>query len=36
MITSPVIQTKICDGAAQIDGDFTVDGAKELTDQLNG
>ena len=35
MITSPVIQTKICDGSAQIDGSFTADSAKELTSQLN-
>ncbi len=34
-ITSPVIQTKICDGSAQIDGNFTAEGAKELTNQLN-
>ena len=35
MITSPVIQAKICDGSAQIDGNFTADSAKELTNQLN-
>ena len=35
MITSPVIQSKICDGSAQIDGNFTADSAKELTSQLN-
>ena len=35
MITSPVIQAKICDGSAQIDGNFTTDSARELTDQLN-
>jgi len=35
MITSPVIQAKICDGSAQIDGNFTADSAKELTSQLN-
>ena len=35
MITSPVIQAKICDGSAQIDGNFTTDSAKELTSQLN-
>lgn len=34
MITSPVIQAKICDGA-QIDGNFTPESAKELTNQLN-
>ena len=34
-VTSPVIQTKICDGSAQIDGNFTPDSAKELTNQLN-
>lgn len=35
LITSPVIQAKICDGSAQIDGNFTPDSAKELTSQLN-
>ena len=35
MITSPVIQAKICDGSAQIDGNFTAEWAKELTNQLN-
>ena len=35
MITSPVIQSKICDGSAQIDWNFTADSAKELTSQLN-
>ena len=35
MITSPVIQAKICDGSAQIDGSFTAESAKELTSQLN-
>ena len=35
MITSPVIQAKICDGSAQIDGNFTPESAKELTSQLN-
>ena len=35
MITSPVIQAKICDGSAQIDWNFTADSAKELTSQLN-
>ena len=35
MITSPVIQSEICDGSAQIDGNFTPDSAKELTNQLN-
>ena len=35
MITSPVIQAKICDGSAQIDGNFTAESAKELTSQLN-
>ncbi len=35
MITSPVIQSKICDGSAQIDGNFTAESAKELTSQLN-
>ena len=35
MITSPVIQSKICDGSAQIDWNFTAESAKELTSQLN-
>lgn len=35
LITSPVIQTKICDGAAQIDGSFTPASAKELASSLN-
>ena len=35
MITSPVIQTEICDGSAQIDWNFTSESAKELTSQLN-
>ena len=35
LITSPVIQAKICDGSAQIDGNFTAESAKELTNQLN-
>lgn len=35
LITSPVIQTKICDGSAQIDWNFTPDSAKTLTNQLN-
>lgn len=35
IITSPVIQAKICDGSAQIDGQFTPESAKELTNSLN-
>ena len=35
MLTSPTIQSKICWWTAQIDGDFTMDGAKELVDSLN-
>ena len=35
LITSPVIQAKICDWSAQIDWNFTADSAKELTSQLN-
>ena len=35
LITSPVIQAKICDGSAQIDGNFTAESAKQLTNQLN-
>lgn len=34
-ITSPVIQSKICDWSAQIDGNFTAESAKEMTSQLN-
>lgn len=35
MLTSPVIRSKICGWTAQIDGNFTVDSAKELVDALN-
>ncbi len=35
MLTSPVIRSKICGWTAQIDGDFTMDSAKELVDALN-
>ena len=35
MVTDPVIQTKICDGSAQIDGWFTPETAKEKTNELN-
>ena len=35
LITAPTIQGKICDGSAQIDGQFTPDSAKELTSSLN-
>ena len=35
IITAPVIQSKICDGSAQIDGQFTPDSARELTTSLN-
>jgi protein-export membrane protein SecD len=35
MITAPTIQSKICDGQAQIDGQFTPDSARELTNSLN-
>jgi protein-export membrane protein SecD len=35
MMTSPVIRSKICGWTAQIDGDFTVQWAKELVDSLN-
>lgn len=35
LMTSPVIQDKICGGSAQIDGTFDVKGAKELTENLN-
>ena len=34
-ITAPVIQSKICDGSAQIDGQFTPSSAKELANSLN-
>jgi preprotein translocase subunit SecD len=35
LLTSPVIQTKICGGTAQIDGWFTTESAKELATALN-
>jgi protein-export membrane protein SecD len=35
IITAPTIQSKICDGSAQIDGQFTPDSARELTNSLN-
>jgi protein-export membrane protein SecD len=35
IITAPTIQSKICDGSAQIDGQFTPESAKELTASLN-
>lgn len=35
ILTSPTIQAKICGWTAQIDWDFTMDGAKELVDSLN-
>ncbi len=35
LMTSPVIQDKICGGSAQIDGTFDSKGAKELTENLN-
>ncbi|MDR3168511.1 MAG: hypothetical protein LBU27_01800 [Candidatus Peribacteria bacterium] len=35
IITAPTIQSKICDGSAQIDGQFTPESAKELTTSLN-
>ena len=35
LMTSPVIQAKICGGTAQIDGSFTTATAKELVDNLN-
>ena len=35
LMTSPVIQTKICGWTAQIDGQFTATTAKELVDNLN-
>ncbi len=34
-ITSPVIQAEICDGTAQIDGNFTKDSAKIMATELN-
>jgi len=33
--TAPVIRSKICDGVAMIEGDFSSDEAKELVDDLN-
>ncbi len=35
MLTSPVIQSKICGGTAQIDGWFTTESAQELANSLN-
>lgn len=35
MLTSPVIQSKICGGTAQIDGWFTTQTSKELAEALN-
>lgn len=35
LLTAPNIQTKICGGTAQIDGSFTVESAKELSNALN-
>ncbi len=35
LITAPTIQSKICDGSAQIDGQFTPESTKELTSSLN-
>lgn len=35
MLTSPTIQSKICGWTAQIDGNFTMDSARELVDSLN-
>ena len=35
MLTSPTIQSKICWWTAQIDGNFTMDSARELVDSLN-
>lgn len=34
-ITAPTIQSKICDGSAQIDGQFTPESARTLTNNLN-
>lgn len=35
LVTSPVIREKICGGSAQIDGQFTAESARALTDELN-
>lgn len=35
LLTAPNIQSKICGGTAQIDGSFTADSAKQLSDALN-
>jgi preprotein translocase subunit SecD len=35
LLTAPNIQSKICGGSAQIDGSFTSESAKELSDALN-
>ncbi|USN54722.1 MAG: protein translocase subunit SecD [Candidatus Peribacteria bacterium] len=35
LVTAPVIREKICGGSAQIDGQFDMQGAKQLVDNLN-
>ncbi len=35
LLTAPNIQSKICGGTAQIDGSFTTESAKQLSDALN-
>jgi protein-export membrane protein SecD len=35
LVTSPSIREKICGGSAQIDGSFTAETARKLTDELN-
>jgi preprotein translocase subunit SecD len=35
LLTAPNIQSKICGGTAEINGSFTTDSAKQLSDSLN-
>jgi preprotein translocase subunit SecD len=35
MLTAPIIQTKICGGTAEINGGFTMESAKALSNALN-
>ncbi len=35
LLTAPTIQTKICGGTAEINGGFTMESAKEMSDALN-
>ncbi|MEI6673241.1 MAG: hypothetical protein WCL02_08250 [bacterium] len=35
LLTAPNIQSKICGGTAEINGSFTTESAKQLSDALN-